>query len=128
MRLAERATIRDVVGSLTKPEDYVRQVFHNLHEAGRRGGEVVVRIGRTGDGKAPHYRIDRRAPGFSFRADQPAQPIYELVAEFHGRSHKRLLAVDHPEDVLVEDNWSLAAMTLEEIKGLLGEVRSAKAR
>ena len=53
----------DVLTTLANPERYLRGVLKNLYECksqkqtGKKG-DVVARIGITGEGTFPHYRID----------------------------------------------------------------------
>ena len=54
IRIADDATIADVVATLEEPEPYVRGVLENLYECKREWGAATVRIGITGEGKIPH--------------------------------------------------------------------------
>ena len=51
-------TVRDVAQNLDHPDEYVRMVLGNMMSFRRRSIEPVVRIGVTGDGKVPNYRIE----------------------------------------------------------------------
>jgi len=58
-QLPKDATIAVIVGRLRDPVEFVRRVLENMKECeGRFGKPVVVRIGVTGEGVVPHYRIE----------------------------------------------------------------------
>src|SRR5947209_5489022 len=59
--IAPDATIANVMSSLSQPEDYLCRVLQTIHEMRKAHGEVTVRIGITGQGKMPHYRVDDTA-------------------------------------------------------------------
>jgi hypothetical protein len=52
------ATIADVLASLARPESYVRQMLGNLYDCKNEHGSAEARIGITGDGIAPNYRLE----------------------------------------------------------------------
>lgn len=120
--LADDATIRDVKHSLLQPERYVRLVLSNIIAAEKEYGPVVVRIGITGTGQLPHYRIDRRSKLEIFDSELVA---YVALQAFNGRNHHPLATVPEGEegDILRDEHWSTAAMTREEVMTLLGEIR-----
>ena len=122
--LPEDVTLADVVKTLTKPEEYVRRAFLSLCNASVARDDLVLRIGRMGTGKAPHYRIDRRRAGVSPGGE--AAPAYDLIADHHGSSHERLVAGNEPEDILREAHWSKASMSFAEMQALLRSVASPK--
>lgn len=127
MPLPDTSTIRDVRQTLTKAEDYVCGVMRNFAKARKVSDGVVVRIGLTGDGKAPHYRFDDVIAGFSL-SDEPAMPRYGYSEDFNGRSHGPLITAADAGDILQERNWSKASMNFEEVQTLLGEIRQLKGR
>ncbi|HEY1932273.1 MAG TPA: hypothetical protein VGG99_09700 [Acetobacteraceae bacterium] len=106
-RLPLDATIADVVSTLAKAEDYVRHVVSNLSRMQREYGTVVVRIGITGTGHLPNYRLDH--------ADGPSEPI----AAFDGATHKPFSDVRKIDT----ENWSTGSMTYQEVRDLLGKLR-----
>jgi hypothetical protein len=114
--VGRNATIGDVVGRLLKPEEYVRSVLGHLHDCKRKHGAAWVRIGVTGEGKAPNYRTE---------SDPGSGPEDARVYEsFNGLSHKAL----SNEETLLDENWSLKATLLEAIAELLGQIRSRPSR
>lgn len=105
--LPKDATLRDVVTLLDKPENFVRQVVGVMHKAAKECGEVVMRLGITGTGHAPNYRIEHGEDG---------TPIMAI----DGANHK---AWADGESFSAAPNWSTAVMTKEEVANLLGEIR-----
>src|SRR5437879_5011039 len=90
------ATIADVAGHLTKPTEYVRQVLAKMLDCRRDYAEPSVRIGVTGKGRSPHYRIE-----------YPSDPFPAIFDAFHGASHKKLV----DEDYLRDEHWSRRSMS-----------------
>jgi hypothetical protein len=114
--VGRNAMIADVVGRLLKPEEYVRSVLRHLYDCKRKHGAAWVRIGVTGEGKAPNYRTE---------SDPGSGPDDARVYEsFNGLSHKAL----SNEEKLVDENWSLAPTPLETIAELLGQTRNRSSR
>jgi hypothetical protein len=129
--LARDATIADVLTTLKNPKQYLRGVLENLHacksqkQMGQKS-EVVTRIGITGEGIAPYYRIDYSAElsgkglgGRTMRA---------TFGAFDGRTHKIIAAFaetsNHREEsILVDEHWSTRSMSLEDVQNLLGQIR-----
>ncbi|MDO8943450.1 MAG: hypothetical protein Q7U75_09720, partial [Desulfobacterales bacterium] len=56
--ISRTATLLDERQRLAKPEEYVRQVLSNMVPLQRKHDGVIVRIGITGTGAFPNYRID----------------------------------------------------------------------
>jgi hypothetical protein len=81
--IPEDAIIADIIEDLRDPLDYVRRVLGNMHEFRQEHGSAAVRIGTTGRGIVPHYRIE--PPDRPFLEDMD---LYYVA--FDGRSHKRL--------------------------------------
>ena len=105
--IASNATIADVKSTLSKPEDYVCRVLSKLLQMQKVHGAVIVRIGVTGKGKMPHFRIDNAA-------GDPIQAFDYLGEPFPDYN---------PAET---DDWSTQPMTLEEVEKVLGEIRSVR--
>ena len=105
--LSKNATLRHIITLLDKPETFVRQVVGVMHQAAKECGEVVMRLGITGTGQAPNYRIEHAEDG---------SPIVAI----NGANHK---AWADGENFSAAPNWSTAVMTKEEVANLLGEIR-----
>jgi hypothetical protein len=56
--LALDSTLADVLATLAKPENYVRGMLENMYACKREHGNATARIGITGGGVAPNYRIE----------------------------------------------------------------------
>jgi hypothetical protein len=100
------ATIASIVSKLGDRDQYVSHVYHNAKKALKaHGAPVLVRIGVTGTGDMPHYRVE--APGF--------------ITTHRGDNHSFLFP---PNDRLDEGNWSSSAMPLAEVELLLKTIRN----
>lgn len=84
---------------------YVRNVLDTMRKLARQNGPVVVRIGITGTGTRPSYRVDR-ADG-------------SVLAAFDAQTHEPFTDVD----VSGRENWSTGAMTFQEVEDLLRSIR-----
>ncbi len=106
MSIPSNSTITDTSQRLVNPVEYVPAVYGKLHRAHKNYPFAVVRIGCTGEGKFPNYRIE---DGHGVVVCGP----------FNGQSHGDLTNAGNPE----EENWSSNAMTHSELKTLLQQVR-----
>jgi hypothetical protein len=123
-RLPPNAAVTDVLATLARPTDYLRGMLANLYECKRQRGSARARIGITGDGIAPHYRID-----FSFQENSLGFK-HGIFGAFDGRSHKLIAWIDEASQddgsVLVSGHWSTRAMTVEEVANILGQIGNFK--
>src|SRR5262245_2287327 len=83
--LPDDVTIADIASTLDGTVDYVRGVFGNVIEFKKQHGAAFVRIGTTGRGIVPHYRIE---PGQPAGVEDWMDDAYWTA--FHGRNHKKL--------------------------------------
>ncbi|WP_262272221.1 hypothetical protein [Microvirga yunnanensis] len=104
--IPQDATIADVLRLLGDPEEYVRQVLSTFYTM-KKQGEVVVRIGTTGTGLRPSYRIDMASTG-------------EPISAFDGQTHRAFTDVKSIDT----ENWSSCSMNFVEVRDLLGQIRS----
>ena len=144
-RLPNDVTIRDIINTLRGPDEYLRRVIGNMTEvqSDLRSRQIItpqstvfVRIGTTGEGKAPNYRIEPNpedwlhlalAVDFAHRPDSDAQEALEAhYVAFRGVGHKR--AGDWKRGELKEENWSSGRMTWDEVRELRGCLRGYKRR
>lgn len=58
--IPRNSTIATVWSSLSARERYVSEVLGKMHLMRKLGEDLVVRIGITGTGKQPNYRIEDR--------------------------------------------------------------------
>jgi hypothetical protein len=117
--------ISDILHTLDRPEQYVRRVFGNMVEYRKEHGTAVVRIGRTGRGIAPHYRVQVEHSAIGEVAGHFNDDPSEYFMAFHGRSHQQL---EWGARELRTEHWSSRAMIYDDVQALLGKLRGFKAR
>ena len=116
VKLERDATIETVISTLRKPEDYVCGVLEKLHACRKDYGTAAVRIGITGRGVAPYYRIVHGAQaGSPDRDDQIYGAFYD--------NHRPLEAQTSSE---MNGHWSSRFMTLEDVQDLRGRLPKAR--
>lgn len=106
------STLDDVASRLLKAGEYVLGVFNHMYECRKKMGTSYVRIGVTGEGKVPHYRIE-----YDVVDQKYPIPIYDA---FNGWNHEKLV----DEDVLRDGNWSTRRMDFDEVVAVLTKVRT----
>jgi hypothetical protein len=127
--LSPDATIADVLATLASSEGYVRGMLENMYKCKREHGTATARIGITGGGVAPNYRIEFENEGLKIGAASFLKIGIEGV--FDGRSHRSIEWIDEvaqeKEEVPVRDeHWSNRSMTIDDVKAFLGRIRAAK--
>ncbi len=131
--LASDATIVDIAAHLSNPVKYVRGVLGNLYVCmGEHKHDVIVdsdgtevpisndvqvRIGVTGRGRAPHYRVER---GWEVDRWSSDAKVYGI---FDGRSHKTLMEWT---DAIKDEHWSEKPASFDDVEKLLGELLQFK--
>ncbi len=107
MKLATDATLRDLLSRLADPDAFVSRTFGVMHKAAKTYGDVRMRLGITGTGQYPNYRIE----------DADGQPLMAI----NGANHE-----PWPEGETFDGagTWSQASMTKQEVESLLGEIRN----
>ena len=108
--LEKNATLRDVSRTLDDAEEFVRRVSGVMWEAHKAHGDIVMRLGITGAGRRPNYRLETASNGQPFEAidgnnHEPWPPGFDYGAPA---------------------NWSTATMTLDDVRSLLGELRAIR--
>jgi hypothetical protein len=140
--ISEEATIADIVGTLNKPEDYVRCVLEHLWACKREHGSASVRIGVTGEGRAPNYRVEYPREGMKTTAvfevynglsHRPIEGLgqwnltpQELLSLFGRNTSPVKELPPSPEHSVEPGHWSSQAMSLEQVSALLGQLRLRK--
>ena len=106
-QLPPDSTLRTVKPRLTNAENFVRQAFGLMHSTQQATGPILMRLGITGSGRLPNYRLEQVADG-------------AIIDAIDGNTHK-----SWPEGSQFEGakNWSTATMTIGEVRALLGEIR-----
>lgn len=128
-RINNIAKISDIVDKLSKPEDYVRRVYGNMLAYKNENGAAFVRIGITGKGRAPHYRLQHSRtvvfllPPDDWDEKRKVEEWKLYYRAFNGTSHEMM---NWSDEQLSENNWSGEEMSLEDIKALLGRLREKK--
>ncbi len=105
--IARDATLASIRKKLDKPEDFVIGAMRNMRPLWRDNPDTRLRIGVTGKGKAPNYRLE------------PTEST-EGVA-FNGANHEPF-----PPDEQINGaaNWSTATMSWLDLQATMGEIRS----
>jgi hypothetical protein len=103
------AVLGDVLPTLSKPQEYVRVVLDNLVKCGKSHASCSVRLGITGEGKAPYYRID-------YVNKDGAAGLY---GSFAGKVAGQGIETH-------EETWSSRSMSRDEVAALLGQIRQKK--
>lgn len=105
MALSKDVTLRDLSATLIDQETFVAKALHVLRRELKNHPDVCLRLGVTGGGKAPNYRIETD--------DKILFPI-------DGANHERWeegYGFEEP------DNWSQRTMSFLEVEQLLREIR-----
>lgn len=136
--LPNDALISDIVSKLENPIEYVRGVFENMHKFKKEYGSAYVRIGITGEGKIPNYRIQSTMDEYSFLDEYPLpdenlfwknthsskidlkrkQFNDKYFLSFYGNNHREI------GKNLTRYNWSSGYMDYESVKIFLGDLRN----
>lgn len=103
-------TVADVVATLDRPEHYVCGVLEKLYECKKLNGNARVKIGTSGRGLRPYYRIVYDCPA--------GEAVYNTFFDNH-RSF-----AEEGQPVEGGQRWSSRSMTLEEVAVLRGSLRS----
>jgi hypothetical protein len=114
--LAPVATVADIVPTLGKPVPYVRGILQNMHECKLEKGSARVRIGTTGRGIVPHYRVE--LDHGKILEDRDA-----FFVAYHGTNHKIL---EWGLEGLRFRHWSSRAMSYDQVQQLLPSLRNVK--
>ena len=107
MKLSKGATLREIRPMLADPEHFVSKAFGVIHKASKTDSSVRLRLGITGTGQYPNYRLE----------DATGKPTVAI----DGANHE-----PWPEGEKFDgsDTWSDATMTRHEVESLLGEIRN----
>ena len=100
--LSKDATFTDLRSSPQKAERFVRKVLGVLGKARKAHGDVRVRMGTTGSGLAPNYRVE----------EPSGRPLFAI----DGANH-----LPWPEGKSFEgqENWSTITMSQGEVEEVL---------
>jgi len=95
----------------------------NLHEVRKEHGDVVLCIGRAGNGRRPNYRVDVTEKRCLF-GDETTRLL--VVACFRGDNHKPYTPEGEEADILKDAGWSTGMMTYDEVRALIGQIRGLR--
>lgn len=112
------STIRDIVPTLHGATEYVRAVFGNMADFQKEHGGAYVRIGTTGRGRVPNYRLQF---AYSEVTDFVVGEDEKYFSAFSGRTHRKL---EWGSKELQSESWSTRVMNFAEVGTLLGELRN----
>lgn len=121
--IEDDATIAEIVGRLNNAPEYVRRVLETMWDCKHERGNVSVKIGTTGEGRAPNYLIEYE------REQGRKQGVY---GAYYGHGHKKFENFDTSRRArldpiadwtLRDEHWSTKAMSIEEVSALLGRLR-----
>jgi hypothetical protein len=104
--IAPDSTLEDVESTLLDAEKLVANVLWTMGACRKENGNALVRIGITGEGKAPFHKV-------TFLSDDGVEQLY---GSYFGRNKDETYQVH-------ERTWSSRAMTYEEVQTQLGRIR-----
>jgi hypothetical protein len=110
-RIEPEATIASIQHLLADQEKFVRTVLGSMAKCRREHGNAFVRIGITGEGKVPYYKL----------IWDDGVGVEQLYGSFGGS------VMDEKYKVHV-DTWSTTRMSYKEVETLLGSIRGYSPR
>lgn len=111
-KIAADAVVADVVGTLIKAEDYVIRIVQELMACKSKNGSARVRIGITGEGKVPAFKI-------LYLDEAGSEVLYKV---YDGYGNGTAFAGLH----IQEGTWSGDFSELKEVQNVLGDIRGRK--
>ncbi|MGB8276535.1 MAG: hypothetical protein WCF20_01155 [Methylovirgula sp.] len=110
--------IKDVLHTLSDPEEYVRGILAIFLARKFNRDEATIRVGVSGTGVFPNYCIEEGFIAITLPSlDRPIS-CYRRRTVFSGRNHREIL-----EDQFKGESWSLTAMNFIEVQAILGQLR-----
>jgi hypothetical protein len=126
-QMTSNSRISDIVHLLADPIGYVNEVISSFVSYGYDPETSKVRIGITGKGDAPNYKIEE--PSFTAPLAVRSLPFEMTVTPahtFNGRNHTEMTRlVDHPWH---RENWSTDVMSFTELKALLSSLSRSESQ
>jgi hypothetical protein len=101
------ATLADVWPTLKNPKAYVQGVLINMWECGSKHHEAYLRLGITGKGLYPSYRVIFHQDG--------EEKVYNSYTDSH-------VPFTPPYDKVMPGDWSTKLMGFHEVIGLIGKL------
>jgi hypothetical protein len=103
-RIASDATLRDITASHFHIDRFTALVLDAMRKAQREHGPVTVRLGVTGAGKLPNFRLDAISGGWSSAFDGVSRQPFDAGT--------------------MDAHWSSKAMDYGDVEALLRELRN----
>jgi hypothetical protein len=111
------------MSTLVRPEDYACGMLRNLYDCKREHGGASARLGLTGYGVSPHYRIE-----YPSQSEALPRAYNAIFGAFDGRSHKLIGWIDEgsqsaEESILRDEHWSTCPMSIDDVTAFLAYIR-----
>ncbi|MEG3153464.1 hypothetical protein [Sphingomonas sp. RB1R13] len=108
MGVPKDSTLRTVMPLLADRDAFVSRAFGVMHRQTRDHGHVAMRLGITGTGQFPNYRIEDAATG-------------RAIVAIDGANHEPW---PDGERFDATGTWSDSTMSKSDVESLLGEIRN----
>ena len=120
--------IGDIIHLLDDPVAYVNGILTSFVAYRYDPLSSVIRIGTTGDGVAPNYRIEKKSRKRAVTVEGPTKALTVEFTEtpshiFSGRNHRQMAELDDLERG--ESTWSEATVSFMDLQELLGRLQSS---
>jgi len=129
--LEHDARVSDLLNRLDDPTGYVQGVLGNFVSCGFDPQTCKIRIGITGEGVAPNYKIEEPPRSETLRiktgdSEKPFDATFTVIPgkTFSGRHHRELIELDDMERR--DEHWSTASMTFAELQQLRSTLIESK--
>jgi len=126
-QMTPNSRISDIGHLLADPIGYVNEIISSFVFYGYDPETSKVRIGITGKGDAPNYKIEE--PSFTAPLAVCSLPFEMTVTPahtFNGRSHTEMTRLDdHPWH---RENWSSDVMSFSELTALLSSLSRSESQ
>ena len=119
--------ISDLVHVLSDPIEYMSGVLSNFVFFGYDRETSAVRVGRTGAGVFPNYKIEEPSVPVTITVGSRQFKMTMTPARtFSGRNHTEMTELDALERH--DENWSTHTMTFADLKALLSKLSESRTK
>lgn len=116
-QLAPDARISDIIHTLPDPIDYISGVVRNFILLGYDRETSKIRIGTTGAGIFPNYKIEKPSIQTTITLlSKPLELTCTPASTLSGRNHREMTELDDLERR--DENWSTATISFAELEAL----------
>jgi hypothetical protein len=120
-QLPTTTRISDLIHALADPVEYINGMVCNFVVHGYDPETSVVRIGITGAGVAPNYRIEKPSYRHTLKIRNVTLEVTVHPAQiFNGRNRREMVELYDLE--WRDGNWSAETITLDELKAWLSKL------